>query len=121
MERGKVSVDELLERAFNWCVETLPVEPVCLGEQQREVRVKFGESCEDAVAKVFRDLPESEGKRLLVVDAGIATKQQFAESTDKDALLGRLRINCKLRCSPPSSPTWRRTAPHPRSSSASGQ
>ena len=37
MERGKVSVDELLERAFNWCIETLPVEPVCIGEQQREV------------------------------------------------------------------------------------
>lgn len=159
MERGIVSVDQLLERAFNWCVDTLPVEPVCMGEQQREVhaidsstiarwraklgmdllgkgydhragkairgniiaivstvvfiagirvgmvrRVKFGESCEDTVAKVFRDLPESECKRLLVVDAGIATKKQFAESTDKDALLGRLRINCKLRCAPASRP-----------------
>ena len=37
MERGIVSVDQLLERAFNWCVDTLPVEPVCMGEQQREV------------------------------------------------------------------------------------
>jgi hypothetical protein len=159
MERGKVSVDELLERAFNWCVDNLPVEPVRMGEQQREVhaidsstiarwraklgmdllgkgydhragkairgniiavvstvafiagirvgmvrRVKFGESCEDAVAKVFQDLPKCEGKRLLVVDAGIATKKQFAESTDKDALLGRLRINCKLRCAPAQRP-----------------
>ena len=67
-------------------------------------RVKFGDNCEDAVAKVFRDLPASKGKRLLVVDAGIATKQQFAESTEEDALLGRLRINCKLRCSPPPRP-----------------
>lgn len=160
MERGKVSVDDLLERAFSWCVDTLPVEQVSIGEQQREVhaidsstiarwraklgmdllgkgydhragkairgniiaivtivvliagvrvglvrRVKFGESCKDAVAKVFRALPECEGKRLLVVDAGIATKRQFAESTDKDALLGRLRLNCKLRCAP---------APRPR-------
>jgi hypothetical protein len=159
MERGKVSVDELLERSFNWCVDILPVEPVLMGEQQRTVhaidsstiarwraklgmdllgkgydhragkaitgniiaivtmvvfiagvrvglvrRLKFGDSCEDAVAKVFQDLPKSEGKRLVVVDAGIATKQQFADSTDKDALLGRLRSNCKLRCAPPPPP-----------------
>jgi hypothetical protein len=35
-----------------------------------------------------------------VVDAGIATQQQFATATEQDALLGRLRINCKLRCAP---------------------
>ncbi len=67
-------------------------------------RLKFSDSCEDAVAKVFQDLPEGEGKRLLVVDAGIATKRQFADSTDKDALLGRLRSNCKLRYAPPPCP-----------------
>jgi hypothetical protein len=37
---------------------------------------------------------------LIVVDAGIATKEQFAEATAHDALLGRLRRNCKLRCAP---------------------
>src|SRR5262249_6697968 len=35
-----------------------------------------------------------------VVDAGIATKEQFATATAQDALLGRLRINVKLRCAP---------------------
>ena len=155
MERGKVSVDGLLDRGFKWCVDNLPVEPVRIGVQQREVnaidsstiarwraqlgmdllgkgydhrvgkairgniiaivtsvvfiagvrvglvrRVRFGDNCEAAVAAVFRDLPKSQSKRLLVVDAGIATQQQFALVTEQDALLGRLRINCKLRCAP---------------------
>ncbi|MDJ0689340.1 MAG: hypothetical protein QNJ41_12600 [Xenococcaceae cyanobacterium MO_188.B32] len=52
------------------------------------------------IAEVFEDLPESETHRLVVVDAGIATHKQFAAATDKDALLGRLRINSKLRCTP---------------------
>ncbi|MGK7877718.1 MAG: hypothetical protein AB4426_31765 [Xenococcaceae cyanobacterium] len=63
-------------------------------------RVRFGTSCEEAVAAVFRDLPECQHKRLLVVDAGIATQEQFAVATEQDALVGRLRINCKLRCAP---------------------
>lgn len=42
-----------------------------------------------------------------MVDAGIATKQRFAAATDGDALLGRLRINGKLRCAPPP-PTGKR-------------
>src|SRR5439155_1639023 len=46
-------------------------------------------------------LPPPQGKRLLVVDAGIATQEQFAAATAQDALLGRLRINAKLRCAPP--------------------
>lgn len=155
MERGKVSIDELLERAFDWCMATLPVEPVRIGPEQREVnaidsstiarwraqagmdllgkgydhragkavkaniiaivttvvmiagvrvgmvrRVRFGLKSKEAVAKVFADLPEAQGKRLLVVDAGIATKEQFSQATDTDALLGRLRINSKLRCAP---------------------
>src|SRR3989442_1681562 len=64
-------------------------------------RTRFGASCEEAVARVFEDLPPAQGKRLLVVDAGIATKEQFAAATAQDALLGRLRINTKLRCAPP--------------------
>ena len=155
MERGKVSIDELLDRAFKWCVDNLPVESVRIGEKQREVnaidsstiarwranlgmdlfgkgydhrvgkairgniiaivttvvfitgvrvglvrRGRFGDNCEAAVASVFRDLPQVQGKRLLVVDAGIATQEQFTLATEQDALLGRLRINSKLRCSP---------------------
>jgi hypothetical protein len=64
-------------------------------------RTRFGASCEEAVARLFEDLPPSQGKRLLVVDAGIATQEQFAAATEQDALLGRLRINVKLRCAPP--------------------
>ncbi len=151
MERGKVPLDKMLERAFSWCMSNLPVEPVALGKKQREVlaidsstiarwraklgmdllgkgfhhragkaikaniiaavtsvvfiagvrvglvrRVRFGESCATAVAAIFEDLPQSEGHRLLVVDAGIATQEQFAQATAQDALLGRLRINGKL-------------------------
>ncbi len=120
MERGKVPLDKLFDRAFRWCVSNLPVEPVVLGEKQREVlavdsstiarwrakagmellgkgfhhragkaikaniiaavttvvfnsvvrvglvrRVRFGDSCEAAVAKVFQDLPKSKKHRLL--------------------------------------------------------
>lgn len=64
-------------------------------------RTRFGASCEEAVARIFEDLPPSQGQRLLVVDAGIATQEQFAAATAQDALLGRLRINTKLRCAPP--------------------
>ena len=64
-------------------------------------RTRCGASCEEAVARVFAALPPPQGKRLLVVDAGIATKEQLAAATEQDALLGRLRINTKLRCAPP--------------------
>jgi len=64
-------------------------------------RTRFGESCEKAVAALFKQLPPCQSPRLLVVDAGIATKEQFAEATEHNALLGRLRANCKLRCAPP--------------------
>jgi hypothetical protein len=63
--------------------------------------VRFGASCEAGVSKLFADLPKSGGARLIVVDAGIATKEQFAQAPAHDALLGRLRRNCKLRCAPP--------------------
>jgi len=64
-------------------------------------RTRLGASCEEAVVRVFEALPPAQGKRLLVVDAGIATKEQLAAATEQDALLGRLRINTKLRCAPP--------------------
>ena len=64
-------------------------------------RTRFGASCEEAVARVFEALPPAQGKRLLVVEAGIATQEQFAAATAQDALLGRLRMNAKLRCAPP--------------------
>jgi len=63
-------------------------------------RTRFGASCQEAVQRVFSDLPPTDTKRLIVVDAGIATKEQFAAATEHDALLGRLRINVKLRGAP---------------------
>lgn len=174
MERGKLSLDALFDQAFLWCMANLPVEPVRLGCEQREVlamdsstiarwrsgarlalagkgychragravranivaavssvvfiggvrvglvrRIRFGASCEEAIDKLFSDLPEKGGKRLIVVDAGIATQERFAAATDEDALMGRLRINCKLRCTPPpptgrrGHPTWHGGVLHP--------
>jgi hypothetical protein len=156
MERGTFSLDALCDRAADWCLAHLPLEPVRLGREHRQVhaidsstiarlragkrlalagkgychrarravranivaaltsvvmihgvrvglvrRTRFGASCEEAVARVFAALPPAQGKRLLVVDAGIATQEQFAAATAQDALLGRLRINVKLRCAPP--------------------
>jgi hypothetical protein len=63
-------------------------------------RARFGASCQEAVQRVFSDLPPTAPPRLIVVDAGIATKEQFAAATAHDALLGRLRINAKLRGAP---------------------
>ena len=81
-------------------------------------RVRFGASCEEAVAAVFADLPPSAVPRLLAVDAGIATQKQFAAATARDALTGRLRINCKLRgAAPPAEPA--RAAAHARGGFAS--
>lgn len=165
MERGKLCLDALFDRAFEWCLSNLAVEAVRLGPQQREVvavdsstiarlratartallgkgychragravranivavatsvvlingvrvglvrRTRFGASCQEAVEQVFHDLPPTPNKRLLVVDAGIATQEQFAAATDQDALVGRLRINCKLRGAPPP-PTGKRGRP----------
>src|SRR5438094_9584938 len=31
MERGKLSLDALFDKAFTWCVANLPLEPECLG------------------------------------------------------------------------------------------
>jgi hypothetical protein len=53
------------------------------------------------VSKLFAELPPRRVARLIIVDAGIATKEQFAAATAQDALVGRLRLNCKVRCAPP--------------------
>ncbi len=37
MERGQVPLEKMFERAFSWCMDNLLVEPVELGEKQREV------------------------------------------------------------------------------------
>src|SRR5712691_1432974 len=37
LERGQFSLDALCERALNWCMECLPVEPIRLGSEQRTV------------------------------------------------------------------------------------
>jgi hypothetical protein len=37
MERGKVSLDAVFDRAFTWCLACLPVEPVRLGRERRTV------------------------------------------------------------------------------------
>lgn len=156
MERGKVSLDALFDRALTWCLECVPVEPVCLGQERRTVhaidsstvarlrankqrcallgkgychraqravqanlvavlttvvlirgvrvglvrRTRFGATCQEAVAQVFADLPESTEKRLFSVDAGIATIEQFRAATERDALVGRLRKNVTLRRAP---------------------
>jgi hypothetical protein len=156
MERGQFSLDVLFDRAVRWCLEGLPVEPVCLGSEQRTVhaidastvvrlrankqrcarlgkgychrarravpanlvaalttvvlirgvrvglvrRTRLGTTCQEAVAQVFADLPESPEKRLFSVDAGIATVEQFQAATERDALVGRLRKNVALRRAP---------------------
>jgi len=141
MERGKVVLDTLFDHAFTWCMANVPVEPVRLGEAQRELvaidtstiarlragarlalagkgfchragravranivaaatsivmirgvrvglvrRTRFGARCEDAVETLVHALPPSTSKRLIIVDAGIATQDRFAAATDQDAL-----------------------------------
>jgi hypothetical protein len=166
--------DVLFDHAYPWCVANLPVEPVRLGSEERELvaldtstiarlragtrlalagkgfchragravranivaaatsivmirgvrvglvrRTRFGARCEDAVETLFHALPPSESKRLIIVDAGIATQERFAAATDQDALLGRLRINSTLRGAPPlpsgtrGHPTWHGAVLHP--------
>lgn len=156
LERGRVRMDELFDRSYEWCVTELAAEGVRLGSEQRAVqaldsstiarfralkrleaagkgywgragkavranivasvnsvvfiggircgivrRTRFGSSPEAAVAHLWKALPVCDGNRLVVVDAGIATKEQFTRATKEDALLGRLRRNAKLRMSPP--------------------
>ena len=158
LERGALCLDTFFDLAYQWCLQELEAEVVCLGSQAREVqavdsstiarfrarkrleaagkgywgragkavranivaavtsvviingvrlglvrRTRFGDSCEAAVAQLWSQLPGGARKRLLVVDAGIASKEQFAQATTQDALLGRLRINGKLYCPAPAS------------------
>jgi len=63
-------------------------------------RTRFGATCQEAVAKLFADLPEGEDARLFSVDAGIATVEQFQQATQQNALCGRLRQNVSLRRAP---------------------
>jgi hypothetical protein len=63
-------------------------------------RTRFGQRCEEAVAALFRDLPESADKRLFSVEAGSATGEQFAAATAHNALVGRWRKNVSLRRAP---------------------
>lgn len=167
MERGKVSLDALFDRAFTWGLTCLPVEPVRLGSERRTVhaidsstvarlrahkkrsallgkgychrarravqanlvaalttvvliggvrvglvrRTRFGATCQEAVANVFADLPQSPEKRLFSVDAGIATIEQFRAATARDALVGRLRKNVTLRRAPHPKPPGKRGRP----------
>ena len=37
MERGKFSLDAMIEQGYQWCISNLAVETVRLGSQQREV------------------------------------------------------------------------------------
>ena len=63
-------------------------------------RTRFGASSEEAVSHIFADLPHSTDSRLFSVDAGIATKKQFQQATEREALVGRLRQNVALRRAP---------------------
>ena len=74
-------------------------------------RTRFGATCAEAVAKVFTDLPESTASRLFSVDAGVATREQFQQATERDALLGRLRKNVAVRRAPRAERPGRRGRP----------
>jgi hypothetical protein len=63
-------------------------------------RTRCRRTCEAAVAALCRALPPSAEKRLFSVDAGIASREQFAAATEHDALVGRLRKNVALRRAP---------------------
>jgi hypothetical protein len=74
-------------------------------------RTRFGATCQEAVAKVFADLPASSEQRLFSVDAGIATVEQFRAATAQDALVGRLRQNVAVRRIPTPRRSGRRGRP----------
>jgi hypothetical protein len=63
-------------------------------------RTRVGATGQEAVAQLFADLPPSPEPRLVSVDAGIATIEQFHAATEQDALVGRLRKNVTLRRAP---------------------
>jgi hypothetical protein len=155
-ERGAFSRDAMFDRASDWGLAHLPLEPVRLGREHREVhaidssplarlragkrlawagpgdcqragragrapsvaaltavvmmqgvrvglgrRPRFGASCAEAGARVGAALPPAQSPRLLGVEAGLATPEQWAAATAQEALLGRLRMHAPLRCAPP--------------------
>lgn len=63
-------------------------------------KVKMTCSAESAIEEVFGELRKTARKKLILIDAGIASKEEFSRATEKEALVGRLRINQKMRCEP---------------------
>ncbi len=166
MERGKLSLDGLIEQAYGWCLQQLEVETVRLGPHRRRLlaadcstvarlrsklrkssiwgkgychlagravkahvvaalvsvvlirgvrlgllrRLRFGDSAETATESLFAALPQADGPYLIIIDSGMASKEQFAATTSEHALAGRLRKNCRLRRAPPP-PTGKRGRP----------
>lgn len=155
LERGCLSLDDLFEIAWQWCLGHLEAQPLLLGEQARAVcavdtttiarrragaklglagkgychlsrhavtahivaaltqvvrvngvrvglvrRARFGASCAQAVDVLLQELPAPQRKCLYVVDAGITSVKRFGAMREPGAMLGRLRINAKLRCAP---------------------
>jgi hypothetical protein len=56
MERGKVSLDGLFDRSLEWCLENLPVEPVCIGQKKREINALDSSTIARWRAKAGMDL-----------------------------------------------------------------
>ncbi len=56
MERGKVSLDDLFDRALEWCLANLPVEPVYIGSEKREVNALDSSTIARWRAKAGMDL-----------------------------------------------------------------
>lgn len=156
LERGKFSLDELIEKSYHWSLQNLEPQEVHLGVYQRKIAaldsstivrrrsqslraallgkgychevgkavkanlvaalvtvafigrirvpllrmVRFAKSEEAAVARLFEEVNKLSGYYLIVVDAKIATQEQFAKATEEKALAGRLRKNVKLRMAP---------------------
>lgn len=74
-------------------------------------RTRFGATCQEAVAQVFAALPKSIEKRLVSVDAGIATSEQLRAATARDALVGRVRKHVTVRRAPHPKPPAKRGRP----------
>jgi len=166
MERGHFSLDRLFDLLSAWCLDSLPVEPVCLGSKARAMhaidtstiarlragkrlgwrgkgychrarravcanivavctagvsvrgvrvgivrRARLGKSSEQAVAQVCAALPAGGGHRLFAVDAGLATRAQFQQASETDALVGRWRANVSLRRAAPTRRAGQRGRP----------
>lgn len=56
MERGKVSLDGLFDRAEKWCLANLPVAPVYIGSKKREVNALDSSTIARWRAKAGMDL-----------------------------------------------------------------